>query len=172
MKKHLVRILSIFLVCLVLVGCGKKQKQEEQEKIADDEVILENIKYKLDQDDTGYGISYKVASNFRKTELINAINYYSENINGSTYFVIRISHYKNKSIDYAIKDCTEGIEYTKIPDIKINDLDYTPITFVNAAGAESTIYYHKHNKDVYAFLFASKVDISRLEDIFLKSIVY
>ena len=65
----------------MLIGCGKKEAIPMEEQLADDEVVLENIKYKLDKDETGYGISYKIAENFRKTELINAINYFSENIN-------------------------------------------------------------------------------------------
>lgn len=69
------RFFKIFiLVSILLIGCGKKEDIPMEEQLADDEVVLENIKYKLDKDETGYGISYKIAENFRKTELINAIN--------------------------------------------------------------------------------------------------
>ena len=148
----------------MLTACGKK------DNLLDDEVILEGIKYKLDQEDSEYGIKYKVAKNFRKTSLINAINYYSENINDRAYFVIRIFHYKNKSIDYAINDSTESFD--KKYDTKVNDLDYTVVHFINYTKADVNIYYHKHKNDVYAFVFTSGIDISRLEDIFLKSVVY
>ena len=84
MKKK-VLLLIILCFCFLIVGCGKKENDEN--KLADDEVVLEGIKYKLDQDDEGYDIKSKVASNFRRTDLVNAINYFSENINGSAYFV-------------------------------------------------------------------------------------
>ncbi|MBQ6285863.1 MAG: hypothetical protein IJK67_06140 [Bacilli bacterium] len=169
--KKLFKIFVLLLICICLIGCGKKTKQEEN-KLQDDEVILEGIKYKLDQDESEYGIEYKIASNFRKTNTRNAINYFSENINDQAYFVYRIFYYKNKSIDYAIKDST--ISYDKKYDVKVGDLDYTVVHFVNPIGenVETNIYYYKHNKDVYAFCFTASIDLSRLIDIFLKSIVY
>ena len=99
--KKIIKFIVLFIVFISLFGCGNKNGEN---KLLDDEVILEGIKYKLDQSDSEYGINYKIASNFRKTTLINAVNYYSENINDSAYFVIRIFHYKNKSIEYAIND--------------------------------------------------------------------
>ena len=65
-------LLLIVFICLLTVGCGSK---DTKDGLASDEVILENIKYKLDQDEEGYGIKYKIASNFRKSVLVNAINY-------------------------------------------------------------------------------------------------
>lgn len=168
--KHFFKIFIFLLVSILLIGCGKKEVIPMEEQLADDEVVLENIKYKLDKDETGYGISYKIAENFRKTELINAINYFSENINDQPYFVIRIFHYKNKSIDYAINDSTES--YDKKYDTTIDGVDYTVVHFLNFTKADVNIYYHKHNNDVYAFVFTSGIDISRLEEIFLKSIQY
>ena len=165
MKKTLCLLI---IIVSFLTGCGNDSKPEK--KLGDNEVILEGIKYTLDKTDEEYGIKYKIADNFRKTSLINAINYYSENINDRSYFVIRIFHYKNKSIDYAIKDSTT--EYDKKYDTKINNLDYTVVHFINYTKADVNIYYHKHKNDVYAFVFTSGIDITRLEDIFLKSINY
>ena len=95
MKKKLGLLLVVFMVLITVVGCGKKENEnnEKEDVLLEDEVILENIKYKLDQDDEGYGIKYKIANNFRRQDLVNAINYFSENINDSPYFVIRIYHY-------------------------------------------------------------------------------
>ena len=87
MKKVL--LILVILFSFVLVGCSKNNNKKG-DNLKDDEVILEGIKYKLDQDETGYGIKYKIASNFRKSELVNAINYFSEKIDGQSYFVIRI----------------------------------------------------------------------------------
>ena len=162
------RIIKTFIICIMLIsliGCGKVE-----DKLADDEVILEGIKYKLDQDDSEYGIKYKVASNFRKNNPINAINYFSENIDNNPYFVIRLLYYKNKTIEYAINDSTES--YDKKYETTMNDLDYTVVHFLNFSGADVNIYYHKHKNDVYAFVFTSGIDLSRLEEIFLKSIEY
>ena len=169
--KKIFKIFVLLFVCICLIGCGKKNNQEEN-KLQDDEVVLEGIKYKLDQDASEYGIKYKIASNFRKTDTGNAINYFSENIDGQAYFVYRIFYYKNKSIDYAIKDSI--ISYDKRYDVKVGDLDYTVVHFVNPIGenVETYIYYYKHNKDVYAFCFTASIDLSRLTDIFLKSIIY
>ncbi len=168
MKKLLLIVLVLFT--FRLVGCSNSSSK--QEELKDDEVILEGIKYKLDQDETGYGIKYKIASNFRKSDMINALNYFSENIDDQAYFVIRIFHYKNKTIDYAIKDSTTS--YDKKWETKINDLDYTVVHFVNPIGenVETKLYYHKSGKDVYAFCFTAAIDLSRLEAIFLKSVEY
>ncbi len=164
MKKLLLMILTV----LLLVGCNKKV----EEKMPEDEVILENIKYKLNQDDSTYGIKYKIASNFRKTDTGNAINYFSEKIDGASYFVFRIFYYKNKSIDYAIKDST--ITYDRKWETKVGDLDYTVVHFINPTndGSQTNIYYYKHNNDVYAFCFTAIIDLSKLEDVFLKQIAY
>ena len=170
MKRNFKILLIIICIFICLLGCTPKKKEGNKEKLADDEVVLENIKYKLDKDESEYGIKYKIASNFRKTTLTNAINYFSEDINDSPYFVIRLFHYKNKSIDYAINDATES--YDKKEDVKINNIDYTKVHFVNYTKADVNIYFHKHNEDVYAFVFTSGLDLSRLEDIFLKSISY
>ncbi|MBR4178751.1 MAG: hypothetical protein IKR57_05350 [Bacilli bacterium] len=168
--KKVVVILLMFLSIFMISGCGKEK--EKKDVLADDEVILEGIKYKLDQDTSEYGIDFKIANNFRRVDNGNAISYHSEKIDGASYFVFRIFHYKKKSIDYAIKDTT--IEYDKKYETKIGDLDYTVVHFVNpiGEGIETNIYYYKHGKDVYAFCFTSSIDLSRLEDIFLKSIVY
>ena len=147
--------------------CDKKEKEV---KLNDNEVLLENIKYTLDKDEEGYGLKYKIASNFRKSEMINAINYYSENIEDRPYFVIRLLQYKDKDIEYAIKDSASSSD--KKEEVKINDLDYTKVHFLNFSGADVNIYYHKHNNDTYAFVFTSGLDLSRLENIFLESINY
>ena len=159
------KILILLIIVLCLVGCGRKAYV-----LSSDEVILEGIKYKLNKTDEEYGIKYKIADNFRKSVMINAVNYYSENINDRAYFVIRIFYYKNKSIDYAIKDSTTS--YDKKYDTKVGEIDYTVVHFINYTKADVNIFYHKHKNDVYAFVFTSGIDLSRLEDIFLKSIEY
>ena len=167
--KKILKAFIVFVVLISLIGCNKKTEEPEV-KLEKDEVILEGIKYKLDQDESEYGIKYKIASNFRKTTLTNAVNYFSENINDSAYFVIRIFHYKNKTIDYAINDSTES--YDNKYETQVNDLDYTVVHFVNYTKADVNIYYHKHNDDVYAFVFTSGIDLTRLVEIFLGSIEY
>lgn len=169
--KRLTKLVLILIMAFILIGCGKDNDDEPKEEVLEsDTVILENIKYKLDQDDNEYGINYKIASNFRKTDMGNAINYFSENINDQPYFVIRMFYYKNKTIDYAINDTTES--YDKKFEEKVNDLDYTVVHFINYTGADVNIYYHQNNNDVYAFCFTAGIDITRLKDIFLSSIVY
>ena len=166
MKK--VFLLLLVFVCLLMVGCGKK---ENEPSLADDEVILENIKYKLDQDEEGYGIKYKIASNFRKSVLVNAINYFSENINDSPYFVVRIYHYTDKNLEQSIKWSVE--EYDKREIVKVGDRDYTKVHFVNYNKAETNLYFYgKGPKEYYVFVFTSSLDLSRLEEIFLNRVVF
>ena len=168
MKKKVFLLLFVF-ICLFIVGCGKKE--EKKDELADDEVILENIKYKLDQEDSEYGIKYKIASNFRKTVLVNAVNYFSENINNSPYFVVRIYHYTDKDLEESIKWSVET--YDKREEVKVGDKDYTKIHFVNYNNAETNLYFYgKQRKEYYVFVFTSSLDLSRLEEIFLKSVVY
>ena len=126
MNKKYLLIILVLLFAITLTGCGKKEEKKKEEKqeeqLASDTVILEGITYKLDQDDTGYGIKYKVASNFRRSDLINAINYFSEKINDSSYFVIRIYRYQNKDIEYAIKDSVSEVE--KREQVMVGDKEY------------------------------------------------
>ena len=175
MKKKILLLFLMIICTFTLVGCGSskkenKENEKEEEKIADDEVILENIKYKLDQDDSEYGISYKIANNFRKTSLINAINYFSEKINGSSYFVIRIYQYPGKDIEYAIKDSVETVENREV--VIVGDKEYTKVYFTNYNGAKTHLYYYTSNNITYTFVFTADIDLSRLEDIFLKNIKY
>ena len=173
MKKVLLLIVMFFSI-VVFYGCGKKEEKpyntEQKEILADDEVVLEGIKYKLDQEENEYGFKYKVASNFRKADFGNAMCYFSEKIDGNEYFVIRIFHYKNKTIDYAIKDTIPDYDIKK--EVKINDLDYTFAHAKNYTGADINFYYHKHGKEIHAISFTGHIDLSRLEDIFLKQVVY
>ena len=168
--KKLFKYLILFILVISLLGCKKK---EEEIVLADDEVILENIMYKLDQDDNGYDLKYKIASNFRRSNMINAINYFSEKIDDRSYFVIRILQYKNKDINYAIKDSTEN-KYLSKEEVKVGDLNYTKVRFKNPIGEETytNIYYYRNKKDTYAFVFTAVIDLSRLENIFLTQIEY
>lgn len=164
-------IVIIFVITIFMItGCGKKEKVVNGPGLNEDEVVLEGIKYKLDQDDEEYGIKYKVASNFRKSVMINAVNYFSEKINDSSYFVIRIYKYPNKDIEYAIKDSVETVEDREI--VTVGDKEYTKVYFTNYNGAKTHLYYYKHNNTVYTFVFTAGIDLSRLENIFLNNISY
>ena len=163
--KNKVLLLIILCFCLLIVGCGKK------DELPSDEVLLEGIKYKLDQDDEEYGIKYKIASNFRKSVLINAVNYFSEKINDSSYFVIRIYHYTDKDLEASIKWSVE--DYDKREEVTVGDRNYTKIHFVNYNKAETNLYFYgKGPKEYYVFVFTSSLDLSRLEEIFLNNIVF
>lgn len=166
MKKIL---LLITIIVIFTVGCSCSK--DEGPKLASDEVVLENIKYKLDQDDSEYGIKYKIASNFRKTVLVNAVNYFSENINDSPYFVVRIYHYTDKDLEASIKWSVD--DYDKREDVKVGDREYTKVHFVNYNKAETNLYFYgKGPKEYYVYVFTSSLDLSRLEEIFLNSVVY
>ena len=61
--KRIFSFLLIIVFAITLTACGKK----EEAKPPDDEVVLEGITYKLNQEDTGYNLKYKIASNFRRS---------------------------------------------------------------------------------------------------------
>ena len=166
--KRIISIFTILFITLALIGCGKKEEVEEP----NDEVTLEGITYKLNQDDTGYGLKYKVASNFRRSDIINAINYYSEKIDGSSYFVIRIYQYPNKDLEYAINDSVEKDKVEKREEVAVGDKVYTKVYFTNYNGAKTHLFYYQHNNVYYTFVFTASVDLSRLENIFLTNIVF
>ena len=171
MKRKILISLFVVLSLFMISACGKKtEPKKEEPKLAADEVVLENIKYKLDQEDSEYGIKYKIASNFRKSVMINAVNYFSENIDDSPYFVIRIYSYPNKDIEYAIKDSVETVE--KREQVTVGDKEYTKVWFTNYNGAHTHLFYYTSNKTTYTFVFTSSIDLSRLEDIFLENIMY
>lgn len=171
MKKVFLSIIMILLL-FTISSCGsKKQEENSSPVLADDEYMINDILYKIDQSESGYGIDYKIASNFRKVDSGNALNYYSQkDENGSSQFVIRIFHYKNKSIDYAIKDTTES--YDSKEEIEIEGVKYTKVHFTNFNDANTYLFYHKYKKDVYVFCFTASNEEERLENIFLRQIVY
>lgn len=168
MKKGVKIILTILVICM-LCACGKKERNEE-EVINPNAVTLNGITYVLEQDDSEYGLNYKVASNFRKTNTGNAINYFSEKVDGSEYFVFRIFHYDNKDIEYAIKDTTT--EYDNRREETINGITYTVVHFTNFNNANTNLYYYTSNNTTYAFCFTSHIDISKLVEVFLSNVVY
>ena len=174
MKKKLLLIAFSLLLIITLTGCGNKVEDNnsttpEEHKLANDEVEIDNVIFKLDQDETGYDINYKIDSDFRKVDSGNALSYFGEN-GDKTYFIIRLFHYKNKSIDYAIKDTTT--EYDSKEEVEVNGLKYTKVHFTNFNGANTYLFYYKNDKDVYAICFTSSEEQPRLENIFLSQIVY
>ena len=165
--KKIFNVLIILFISITLTACGSKE-----ENIPEDEVTLEGITYKLDQDDKGYGLKYKVASNFRRTDLINAINYYSEKINGSSYFVIRIYKYPGKDLEYAINDSVDKDLIESREEVTIGNKTYTKVHFTNYNGAKTNLFYYEFNKTYYTFVFTASIDLSRLEYIFLTNVIY
>lgn len=169
MKKKLILFLLCLTTIFIIIGCAKREEPET--KLADDEVIINNKMYKLDQDETGYGINFKIASNFVFRDTGNALNYYAEkNEDNTSDFVIRIFHYKNKTLDYAIKDTVE--EYDSKTEVEINGIKYTKVHFVNYNDANTYLFYYEYKKDIYVFCFTAWHEEERLENIFLNNVVY
>ncbi len=163
------KILLVLLIIMLMIGCAKKANEEV--KLAEDEVVINNKMYKLNQDEKGYGINYKIDSYFRKVDSGNALNYYApKNEDGTSDFVIRVFYYKNKSLDYVIKDTVE--KYDSKSEVEINGLKYTKVHFTNYNDANTYLFYYKHNKDIYVFCFTAWTEQERLENVFLSQIVY
>jgi len=170
-KKGFKILLVMFLSAMLLVGCDKKTKEVNEVKLAEDEVIVNGKTYKLNQDETGYGINYKIASNFVFRDTGNALNYYAErNEDNTSDFVIRIFHYKNKSLDYAIKDTVT--EYDSKTEVEVNGVKYTKLHFTNYNNANTYLFYYQLKKDIYVFCFTAWQEEERLENIFLNQVVY
>ena len=171
MKKKILLNLLFIMILFTVTGCVQSKVKDYSIKNANDEVEIHGVLYKLNQDETGYGINYKIASNFRKVDTGNALNYYSvKNEDNTSDFVIRIFHYKNKSLEYAIKDTVE--EYDSKTDVEINGLKYTKVHFTNYNNANTYLFYHEYNKDIYVFCFTAWTEEEKLENIFLNQIVY
>ena len=167
--KKIINVILIMLIIFTLVGCS--EKEEPKVVLADDEVIINEKLYKLNMDESGYGISYKIAESFVFRDTGNALNYYApKNEDGTSDFVIRIFHYKNKNLEYAIKDTVT--EYDSKTEVEINEIKYTKVHFVNYNNANTYLFYYIKGKDVYVFCFTAWEEQPRLEDIFLKSVVY
>ena len=172
MKKKIFLFLLTILLVFEITGCSCSRKVEPEQKLADDEVIVNDTLYKLDQDESGYGITYKIATNFRKWDSGNALNYFGRiGDTNESNFVIRVFYYKNKTIDYAIKDTTEN-KFDSKEEVEINGQKYTKVHFENYNGANTYLFYYKHNKDVYAYCFTANEEIERLENIFLSQVIY
>ena len=167
MKKKI--LLGLLVITFIIAMTGCKDKTEEDQKLADDEVYIVDTLYKLDTEESGYGIKYKIDKNFRKWNSGNALNYFGDGQEeNSTNFVIRVFYYKNKTIDYAIKDTTT--EYDSKTEVEINGLKYTKVHFTNYNGANTYLFYYKKNKDVYVFCFTASQEEERLENIFLTQV--
>ena len=171
MKNKTLLVLLLLVSIFFITGCGCSKIEEEENKLADDEVIIKDVLYKLNQDENGYGINYKIASNFRKVDSGNALNYYGEkNEDNSSNFVIRVFHYKNKNLEYAINDTVE--EYDQRSEVEIDGVKYIKIHFTNYNDANTYLFYYVHGSDVYVFCFTAWTEEERLENIFLKQIRY
>ena len=173
MKKKLFSLLIVFVLLFTLSGCGcsRQEEKEPEPTLADDEVIVNGTLYKLNVDESGYGLNYKIATNFRKWDSGNALNYFGQiGDTKDSNFVIRIFRYKNKNIDYAIKDTVD--EYDSKTEVEINGIKYVKVHFTNYNGANTYLFYYKHNKDTYAYCFTANNEEERLENIFLSNVEY
>ena len=105
--------------------------------------------------------------------MVNVINYFSEKINGSSYFVIRIYEYKGKDIEYAINDSVDKDLIETREEVDIGNDKFTKVHFKNSIGdAETDLFYKTHNNVTYTFVFTASIDLSRLENIFLTNVEY
>ena len=175
MKKKIFIILLVGLFVFNLCGCtkteGNNTNETEEVKLADNEFEVRGKKYKLDQDETGYGINFKVASNFVFRDTGNSLSYYAEkNEDGTSDFVVRILYYKNKSLDYAIKDTVT--EYDSKTEVEINGIKYTKVHFTNYNDANTYLFYYVKGKEVYVFCFTAWEELERFENIFLNNVVF
>ena len=165
MKKFL---LLVLISLLFLSGCGKKEEQKKEKEVIEEGIVINGVKYELNQEENEYGIKFMIASNFDKKSYINSLGYFSEldKNDNSPVFVIRVFKYENKTIKEAIKDLTDK-DLTG-EEIKVGDVDYTYVKTDN----DIEEYFHKKDKYIYAFTFIGKQDISKLKNEFLNNIVF
>ena len=175
--KKLFGLLVILFAIVLLTGCGCARKDKEEPKeveqtLADDELFFDNILYKFNKEENHYGITYKVSENMRLWDSGNAFNYFSvKQENETDAFIIRVFYYKNKSVDYAIKDTTDN-KYESKEEVELDGRKYTKVHFQNSGGANTYLFYYKNKKDVYAYCFTSLKEVERLESIFLRLVEY
>lgn len=162
------KLFGILLVCLLLFGCGKKNKEEKKPEVVEEGIVINGVKYELDVDNFDYDIHYKTATNFKKLNYGNSIGLFSENDknDGNPVFVIRLFKYKNMTLEKAIVDLTE--KNVKGEDIVINNLNYHYLKTDN----DIEVYFHVEGKNTYAVTFVGKYDMSKMKEEFLNNVVY
>ena len=165
MKKLLLIMLTILLLC----SCGKKKKEKE-EVINPNEITMSGIKYVVDVDAEAYNLKLKVASNFERRNFVNCVSFYSEKINDEYNFIIRIFNFDKKATyDYIVEDITgEKLSYE---DVTVNDVEYKFAVY-KVENDEIEIFMKKVGKEYYAITFLAKDDVKKLENVFLKGIIY
>ena len=179
MKKVFSLLLVLFLV-LFLVGCGKKNnnqqpepKKETEQVLADDEVKVNGVLYKLNKDESVYGLKFKIAENFKKVDNGNAFSYFGKKDEESNTgnFIIRVFHYKNKTLEESIKFTAE--KYDSREEVTIGDKKYTKVHFVNYNGLNTYLFFYKYKKkEFYVYCFTADKEEERLENIFLTNVIY
>lgn len=175
--KKVFSLLLVLLLVVFLVGCGKKnneQKNDEPVKLlADDEVEVNGVLYKLNKDESVYGINFKIAENFKKVNNGNAFSYFGkkDEESNSGNFVIRVFHYKNKTLEESIKFTADS--YDSKEDVTIGDKNYTKVHFVNYNGLNTYLFFYKYKKkEFYVYCFTAEKEEERLENIFLTNVIY
>lgn len=174
MKKVLTILLTLFLI-VGLCGCKKSSEPEKKEDVTPsnpNEIVVSGITYVVDQDDTAFNISYKVASNMRKVNHGNAISYYSEAAQGTSNFAIRIFNYTDKNLEEAIKDLDPNI--TERKEVTFGNTTYTYVNDMQEDGDSIKLYFHEQNGEIYAITFAvkDKEKMDALIELFMKNIMY
>ena len=157
--KRFISLLIVIIMIMIITGCNKKKEVE-------DGIVVNNVRYVLNQDDEAYTLKIKVASNFNKVVYPNAISYYSEKVDGEYNFVIRIFQYKNFNIEKIVKDLTgEELETSKVT---LFDKEYDYVKTDN----NINIYIYKDKNYSYAITFTSKGDVEVLTQEFMKNVIY
>ena len=164
MKKTLLIILTILLLC----SCGKKKKEEVKEN--PNEITMSGIKYVVNEDAEAYNLKLKVASNFERRNFINCVSFYSEKINDEYNFIIRIFNFDKKAnYDYIVEDITgKKLSYE---DVVVNDVEYKFAVY-EIEEDKIEIFMKKVGNEYYAISFLAKDDVKKLENVFLKEIIY
>ena len=173
MKKKLFIIIPIIIVIILIVlGIIKHNSMSNKKverQLEENEVKIDKTIFRLDQDEERYDILYKVDHRFKKAKLPKYNIYNSSGISNSPYFTIKVYRYINKDLEEVIND-TVG-DYDKKEKKKINNIEYD-LVYSKYLNHNVKTYYYNNNAYIYVYSFTYDKDISKLEKLFLKYIIY
>lgn len=187
MKKKILSVLFIFIMCFTLIGCGKtnnnSSNKKEEIKSNEKEISVEGIKIKFDKEDKyTNGFKYKYSSSFKIDSLGTTRFYRLFNSDNKRIVEIRVTT-SLESPESALAERKNNYYNDNTTDVKnedkvFNDKKWSYIEYNNTSKGnnyKNHYYYYLYNKEycIVKFIIDSSTnDISELEKEFMNNISF